>query len=124
MAEIVRGAGLFILPSNLEGLPLAMLEAMQEGIPVVASDIPPHRQLIGMNRGRLFHAGDLESCIQMIDWAIQHSKEMKKMAQKAQEHVQTWYGWDGITAATLRTYESLLCPPRSKVKPATELIQR
>lgn len=51
LAEMVRGAGIFVLPSDLEGLPLAMLEAMREGIPVVASNIPPHQQLIGRDRG-------------------------------------------------------------------------
>lgn len=70
--EIVRGAGLFVLPSDLEGLPLAMLEAMQEGIPVLASDIPPHQQLINGGRGMLFECGNLDSCINSLDWAIHH----------------------------------------------------
>jgi glycosyltransferase involved in cell wall biosynthesis len=104
LAEIVRGAGLFVLPSDLEGLPLSMLEAMSQGIPVLASDIPPHQQLINDQRGHLFQAGDINSCIQGLDWAIAHPQEMAVMAKKAQQHVEKYYNWDHITAENLRIY--------------------
>ncbi|MEI2581695.1 glycosyltransferase family 4 protein [Scytonema sp. PRP1] len=106
--EIVRGAGLFVLPSDVEGLPLAMLEAMQEGIPVVASDIPPHKQLISGARGKLFEAGNLTSCISTLDWAIHHPRELAVMAVNAQRHIQLNYSWDHITSETLKLYTKLL----------------
>ncbi len=110
--EIVRGAGLFVLPSDLEGLPLAMLEAMQEGIPVLASDIPPHQQLINGGKGTLFEAGNLESCISSIDWAIHHPQELALMAETAKRYVQLNYSWDQITSDTLKLYRSLLNYPQ------------
>ncbi|WP_088239771.1 glycosyltransferase family 4 protein [Calothrix rhizosoleniae] len=110
--EIVRGAGLFVLPSDLEGLPLAMLEAMQEGIPVLASDIPPHQQLINGGKGMLFEAGNLESCMNSIDWAIHHPQELALMAEKAKRYVQLNYSWDQITSDTLKVYSSLLNYPQ------------
>ncbi len=111
LAEIVRGAGLFVLPSDVEGLPMAMLEAMREGIPVLASDIPPHKQLIGGGRGRFFQAGSLESCIKELSWATENSTEMRVMAQKAQNYVNSNYSWDHITNETLNLYKSLLNLP-------------
>jgi glycosyltransferase involved in cell wall biosynthesis len=107
LAEIVRGAGLFVLPSDLEGLPLAMLEAMQEGVPVVGSNIPPHQQLIGRDRGMLFEAGNLDSCIRTLDWAIRHPEERATMAKNAQQYVQLNYSWTRITEQTLSLYESV-----------------
>jgi len=104
LAEIVRGAGLFVLPSDLEGLPLSMLEAMSQGIPVVASDIPPHQQLISDQRGVLFQVGDISSCIHSLDWAINHPQEMAVMAKNAQQHVEKYYNWDHITAENLKIY--------------------
>lgn len=109
--EIVRGAGLFVLPSDVEGLPLAMLEAMQEEIPVVASDIPPHKQLISGGRGKLFEAGDLTSCVHTLDWAIHHPQELRAMAVHAKRHVQLNYSWDHITNETLKLYTTLLTSP-------------
>ncbi|MBD2179964.1 glycosyltransferase family 4 protein [Planktothrix sp. FACHB-1355] len=108
LAEIIRGAGLFALPSQLEGLPLAMLEAMQEGIPVLASDIPVHKQLVSNNRGVLFPVGDLDCCVRRLDWAIHHPEEMAVMASNAQKYVQQNYNWDRITDETLGLYKSLL----------------
>jgi glycosyltransferase involved in cell wall biosynthesis len=108
LAEIVRGAGLFVLPSDVEGLPLAMLEAMREGIPVVASNIAPHQQLINGGQGILFEAGNLDSCIRSLDWGINHPEEMAIMAKNAQRHVQLNYSWDRITSETLKLYTILL----------------
>lgn len=106
--EIVRGAGLFVLPSNLEGLPLAMLEAMREGIPVLASDIQPHQQLINSERGMLFTSGDLDSCIRSLNWAIRHPTELATIAKNAQNYVQINYSWDYITSETLKLYKAVL----------------
>ncbi|BAZ10224.1 putative glycosyl transferase [Calothrix sp. NIES-4071] len=113
LAEIVRGAGLFALPSDLEGLPLAMLEAMREGIPVVASDIAPHQQLV-TGRGILFEAGNVDSCMQSLAWSIQNPQECAKMAKNAQIYLHNNYSWDRITSDTMRLYTKLLNSPLSK----------
>lgn len=106
--EIVRGAGLFVLPSDLEGLPLAMLEAMQERIPILASNIPPHQQLLSGGRGMLFEAGNRESCVSALEWAIHHPEELATMAQNAHKSVELNYSWDRITADTLKLYTTIL----------------
>jgi glycosyltransferase involved in cell wall biosynthesis len=109
LAEMVRGAGLFVLPSNLEGMPLALLEAMQEGIPVLASDIAPHRQLLradqeSSDRGILFKTGNCEDLVWQIKWAIEHSDDLIDMAEKARNYVKANYDWDIITNNTLQIY--------------------
>jgi glycosyltransferase involved in cell wall biosynthesis len=45
--QLLRSADLMIFPSLWEGLPGAILESLAMGIPVVASDIPPHREIAG-----------------------------------------------------------------------------
>jgi glycosyltransferase involved in cell wall biosynthesis len=104
LAEMVRGAGLFILPSDLEGLPLSMLEAMREGVPVVASDIAPHQQLIGSDRGFLFKAGSIISCAMSLEQAMTQPKKLAMMATKAQEHIKVNYDWEKITQDNLVVY--------------------
>lgn len=117
--EIMRGAGLFVLPSDLEGLPLAMLEAMQQGRPVVASDILPHQQLINGGMGTLFEAGNVDSLVNSLDWAINHPQQVALMAKNAQRNVQTNYSWEHITAENLKLYTTLLnsSEPLSTIKP-------
>ncbi len=111
LAEVMRGAGLFVLPSRVEGMPLAMLEAMAEGIPVLASDIGPHQTLLGTKQGLLFETDSLESCIHQLDWALQNPREMAVFAKNAERFIQKHHTWKSVTAQTLKLYESLLVPP-------------
>ncbi|MDJ1172686.1 glycosyltransferase family 4 protein [Roseofilum capinflatum] len=110
LADLVRGASLFVLPSDLEGLPLVMLEAMQEGIPVLASDIEAHEQLVGGNeeRGLLFPVGDIQECAQKLEYAISHPEQIQNVAKIAQTYIKTHYNWQNITYEKLKLYNRVV----------------
>jgi glycosyltransferase involved in cell wall biosynthesis len=108
LAEIVRGAGLLVIPSDLEGMPLVLLEAMNEGVPVLASDLEVHRRLLADGRGLLFTVGNAVSCQQQLHWAISHPQALMLMAEAASHHIQSLYNWDDITNQTLAVYEQVL----------------
>jgi glycosyltransferase involved in cell wall biosynthesis len=56
---LLKGFDLFVLPSELEGIPRCLMEAMAAGVPVVASDIPGCRDLIETGvTGLLFPPGN------------------------------------------------------------------
>ena len=48
LAAIYEGAAVFVQPSDVEGLPLTLLEALSYRIPVVASDIDPHQEVLSL----------------------------------------------------------------------------
>jgi glycosyltransferase involved in cell wall biosynthesis len=107
--EIMRGAGLFVLPSDVEGMPLVMLEAMREGIPVLGSNILPHRELVNQGgKGLLFEVGNIDSCIRSLEWSINHPHELAIMAKNAQRYVQEQYNWEKIATETLLVYRNVL----------------
>ncbi len=106
LSEIMSKAGLFVLPSDLEGLPLVLLEAMQEGIPVVASNIAPHRQLIGNNRGLLFKKGQINSCIKCLQMALNSPETLQEMSKNGQNYVKQYHNWEKIVSEYLSVYSS------------------
>ena len=46
LLELYRNADVFVLPSEREGMPLVLLEAMAMGLPIVATDIPGNRDVV------------------------------------------------------------------------------
>ncbi|MFQ4138982.1 glycosyltransferase family 4 protein [Nodosilinea sp. PGN35] len=111
LAEVMRGAGLFVLPSEVEGLPLALLEAMQEGVPALASDIPVHRELLGDDRGLLFQMGNLDHCVAALNWAVQNPDALRARAAKAQDYVRRHHNWEQIVADWQQVYAGLATRP-------------
>ena len=47
VTDLYSGADVLLFPTRTEGLPLVLLEAAQAGLPVIASDIPPNREVLG-----------------------------------------------------------------------------
>lgn len=102
-------------------MPLALLEAMAEGVPTLASDIQPHQSLIGDEQGVLFETDNLESCMYQLNWALKNPRKMAAFDKKANQFIQAHHTWEIVTAQTLTLYESLLVPPVSvSYSPARE----
>ncbi len=58
--EYMRACDLYLSPSVAEGLPMAAIEALAAGLPLLLSDIPPHREIVSLapSVGRLFRVND------------------------------------------------------------------
>lgn len=80
----------YVTLSRKEGLPYAVLDAMARGLPVVASDIPAHRELVtpGLN-GFLVSPGDAEGTGRCLEDLLGHPEQRRAMgaasAQRAQD---------------------------------------
>jgi glycosyltransferase involved in cell wall biosynthesis len=99
-------AGLFVLPSSHEGLPIAILEALSYGLPVIASDIPANTQ-IGLSAEHYFPLGKVEVLAERLKHfsTIALTNEMRK-ARKV--WVASRYNWNSIAEQTLVLYKGLL----------------
>jgi glycosyltransferase involved in cell wall biosynthesis len=108
-AQIISNAGLLVVSTDGKdlGLPLAVLEAMREKIPVLASDNPVYQELIGGQRGLLFESGKLDSLVDKLQYALSEPAQLMTMAQKAQTHITIHHNWDRVTYGNLSLYLKL-----------------
>ncbi|MBN2016786.1 MAG: glycosyltransferase [Candidatus Cloacimonetes bacterium] len=87
--ELYQILDLFILPSEREGFPITLLEAMTSGIPVIATDVGGNSDIIKDGRnGFIIEPNNVEALTQRIEYYIEHPDEADIFANKAQSSVQ------------------------------------
>jgi glycosyltransferase involved in cell wall biosynthesis len=109
LAELYTNAAAFVLPSQLEGLPTTLLEALSYGTPAVASEIPAHREVLGVGGpgGRLFPAGDEAALVRTLTETIADPAAERAGAAVLRDHVLANYAWSDVADATDRLYRDL-----------------
>jgi len=101
--ELLTNAMLFVLPSDIEGLSLALLDAMGAGVCVLTSDIAENCELVE-GAGFTFKRGDVNDLERMLRWLISDSSARLMAAAKAQQRVREHYLWPGIAVEVERAY--------------------
>jgi glycosyltransferase involved in cell wall biosynthesis len=109
--RLFRNAAGYVMPSLLEGLPLALLEAISYGMPVTVSDIPPHLEVVGTSEPgqRVFRAGDLDEMAKQLQMMVDDLDDERDAAQLMRARVLEEYSWERVTDKTEELYQSLLC---------------
>lgn len=83
IAELHKAADIFVFPSLQEGLPVAVMEAMASGLPIVASRIRGNEDLISNNQGGyLVKPKDSEQVAKAIERMIQNPEKREKMEER------------------------------------------
>lgn len=106
LAELYSNAGLFVLPSSYEGMPIALLEAMSYGLPVLVSDIPANRQ-IPLPDFRFFPVGEIEELSRKLSDLFRRGISTEEL-QAQKELLLGDYNWDKIADKTFNIYKSLI----------------
>ncbi|PYV80154.1 MAG: hypothetical protein DMG93_19575 [Acidobacteria bacterium] len=107
LEEVLTNAAVLVLPSDIEGLSLSLLDAMGAGICVLASDILENKEAIG-ETGFLFKSGDVQDLRRMLTILLANPDLRSIAAKKARARVQENYLWDDVTAQTEKLYFDLM----------------
>ncbi len=107
-AELFSNALLFVLPSYLEGHPIALLEAMSYGVPCLVSDISPHSEVIahGVN-GFLFRTNDSDHMAAQLKTVLQSSPScLDTIVQEGKKYVREHFDWETVVDRVEEIYRS------------------
>ncbi|HIY21341.1 MAG TPA: glycosyltransferase [Candidatus Flavonifractor merdigallinarum] len=108
MAPWYGAADLAVSASRSEGLPFNIMEAMYCGLPVVASRVKGHTDLLeGSGAGLLYPYGDWAACAGRIQDLLLDPELREQMGQRGRQAVQT-YTLDRVLPAIMAQYETLM----------------
>ncbi len=104
MEELYSNAYLYVLPSDLEGMPLSLLEAMSYGNCCLTSDIPECADVLD-GHGVTFARGDVDSLKGRLEELCRDEQAVKGFREGAARYICEKYRWEDVVEATLRLYE-------------------
>jgi glycosyltransferase involved in cell wall biosynthesis len=120
MAELYSNCYAFVLPSKMEGLSVALLEAVSYGACTIVSDIPENLEVVG-SACLSFRTGDVNSLRAVLAAALDDPDLVRKARSRSKELARNRFGWDEIALRTEAFYRSLLqqASPSALAQPGT-----
>ena len=101
--ELYSNAYIYTLPSDLEGMPLSLLEAMSYGNCCLVSDIPECAEVVE-DKALVFNKSDVNDLRKKIQDASDHSEKVIKMKLKATDFICEKYNWNDVVEETMKLY--------------------
>lgn len=106
------------LPSRRDNLPIAILEAMAQARPVIASKVGGIPELVDDGvTGWLVEPGDVRNLAETIGRAVAAPEELKARGQRGWEKASRHYDWRVVGPQVVKLYQDLCAEPAAAAKP-------
>lgn len=103
LEELYSNAYLYVMPSDLEGMPLSLLEAMSYGNCCVTSNIEECAAVMG-NFGITFPKGNVQALANTLQQLCDAPQTVAQYKHHAAAYITEKYNWDDVTDKTLELY--------------------
>ncbi len=104
LEELYSNAYIYCLPSDLEGMPLSLLEAMTYGNCCVVSDIPECTEVVE-DKAVIFKHSDTASLRTILQELLDNPEHVKKYKATAMDFITAKYNWETVVENTLELYK-------------------
>jgi glycosyltransferase involved in cell wall biosynthesis len=106
LEELYSNCFVYVLPSEVEGMSLSLLDAMAFGACVICSDIPPNMAVVGDAglSSRVLDASDLRD---RLDGIMADPVRADRLRAAAKQRIDEEFTWDSVAARWDRLYRSL-----------------
>ena len=108
LEELFSNAFAYILPSEIEGLPHSLLQALSFGKFVLASDIDANVEALGGECGLTFRSKDYLDLRDKLTYLLANPDLTEGEHSKARTRVQRCYSWDGVVRRLETIYTQCL----------------
>lgn len=105
LEELYSNAYVYTLPSDHEGMPLSLLEAMSYGNCCLVSDIPECADVVE-DKGVVFRRADTEDLRKKLQYLCDHAEVVEQYREQAADFICEKYSWDAVTEETLLLYQA------------------
>ena len=103
LEELYSNCYAYVLPSDVEGMPMSLLEGMAYGCCCVTSDIPECADVLG-GAGLTFEKGYTSDLVRVLEAIIADPSEAACLGAAALKRVAAVYDWDSVVERTLDLY--------------------
>ena len=103
LEELYSNAYAYVLPSDVEGMPMSLLEAMAYGRCCVTSDVPECADVLG-GAGLTFEKGSAADLERVLEEILANPAEAARLGEAALKRVSATYDWDSVVERTLALY--------------------
>lgn len=103
LSELYSNAYIYTLPSDLEGMPLSLLEAMSYGNCVLTSSIPECAEVVE-DKAVIFEKGNKKDLKEKLQLLCDKNETVKMYKSQAADFILNKYNWDEVVANTLNIY--------------------
>ena len=104
LEELYSNSYVYVLPSDLEGMPLSLLEAMSYGNCCLTSDIKECTEVTG-EKGISFRKGDVADLAAKLQYLCDDVDVTQKYKSEAADYICKKYSWDAVVEETLTLYQ-------------------
>ena len=101
--ELYSNAYIYTLPSDLEGMPLSLLEAMSYGNCCLVSDIPECAEVVE-DKALIFKKSDVVDLRGKLQDVCNHPEKVIEMKKQAADFICNKYSWDIVVEETMKLY--------------------
>ena len=112
VAQLLAASDLFVSASHREGLPIAALEAMMAGLPVLATDVGDMPRLITPDTGRLVPAHRPDLLAEALAELLADPEKLLTMGQAARQRAAGEYSMALCVERYMALYQEVLSAPR------------
>jgi glycosyltransferase involved in cell wall biosynthesis len=102
LRELYSNARLFVFPSEAEGMPMCLLEAMSYDCPCLVSNIPENLE-VGGDFVKSFETSNVEDLKNKLEECL-----ADKTIMNSRNYIQEKYSWDNVVDSTLSVYSSII----------------